>query len=287
MTTPDRLAAYLDRLRLAAAPAADADGLAHLQAAHRQAIAFENLDVRLGRPIRIDSERVFDKLVTRRRGGYCFEQNRLFSDMLAALGLPNRPLLARVRLGQPEDAVPPRTHVLLLVDLRESLWLADAGFGGSYVPPLPLQDGAEAVSGDGAIHRLRRIGRPGDLGGEWLLERAGPAGSTDGRAAAHADWQAQYSFDLAPVAQDDLEQCNHWTSTRPETRFTRTPVVSIARAEGFASLTDPVRREHRGGVSQERLVDGPQDYAARLADLFGLNFAPEEAAALPLFAAQR
>ncbi|ODT85121.1 MAG: arylamine N-acetyltransferase [Sphingobium sp. SCN 64-10] len=280
MTTPDRLAAYLDRLRLAAAPAADADGLAHLQAAHRQAIAFENLDVRLGRPIRIDSERVFDKLVTRRRGGYCFEQNRLFSDMLAALGLPNRSLLARVRLGLPDDVTPPRTHVLLLVDLAGTPWIADAGFGASYVPPLPLEDGATARSDDGAAHRLRRIGARGDLGGEWLLERAGPASATDGRAAPHADWQPQYSFDLAPVAPDDLEQCNHWTSTRPGTRFTSLQIVSIPLPGGFATMTDGVLRIYRDGTASERTIEGSDDHRAVLAELFHLAVDPADIEAL-------
>lgn len=77
---------YLQRIGLEATPAADADGVARLQLAHRQAIAFENLDIRLGRTILVDSASVFHKLVARGRGGYCFEQNRLFADVLTALG---------------------------------------------------------------------------------------------------------------------------------------------------------------------------------------------------------
>ena len=125
-----RLAAYLERVGLAEAPPADAVGLQGLQHAHRMAIPFENVDVRLGREIRIDSEGVFDKLVVRRRGGYCFEQNRLFADVLAELGLPSRPLLARARLGPQSAEHPPRTHVLLLVEFGGEPWIADVGFGG-------------------------------------------------------------------------------------------------------------------------------------------------------------
>jgi N-hydroxyarylamine O-acetyltransferase len=211
---------YLDRIGLAAAPAADAEGVAALQLAHRWAIGFENLDARLGRGIRIDSASVFDKLVARGRGGYCFEQNRLFADVLAALGVENRPLLGRVLLSVPDHTVPPRTHVLLLITLNGRPWIADAGFGGSYVPPMPLEHGAEAATGDGARHRLLRVGNCGSTGGEWRLERAGPVAATDGRGATHVGWQPQYVFDLAEVAPDDLEMCNHWTSTRPDTRFT-------------------------------------------------------------------
>ncbi len=284
MTASDPLAAYLRRLRLDRAPAPDADGLARLQAAHRQTIAFENLDIRLGRPVRIDSAPVFDKLVTRRRGGYCFEQNRLFADMLAALGLPSRPLLARVRLGLPPDAAPPRTHVLLLAEIGGIRWIADAGFGGSYVPPLPLADGATVHSADGAAHRLRQVGGRGEPGGEWLLERAGPRDATDGRAAPHDGWQAQYSFDLSPVPPDDLEQCNHWTATRPQTRFTTLHVVSIALPDGFAALTDDRLKLHGGGSAHEQVLADTAAYQAALADLFGLALSPDEVAALPLFA---
>jgi len=96
MTDSFDLSAYLDRIGLKQPPPATAEGLAQVQRAHRLAIPFENLDVILGRGIRIDSASVFAKLVTARRGGYCFEQNRLFEDALIALGFTVRPLLARV-----------------------------------------------------------------------------------------------------------------------------------------------------------------------------------------------
>ncbi|HEY6814633.1 MAG TPA: arylamine N-acetyltransferase, partial [Croceibacterium sp.] len=95
-----------------------------MQRAHRQAIPFENLDILRRLPIALDTESLLKKLVANRRGGYCFEQNRLLADMLAELGVSTRPLLARVRLGQAGGAHPPRSHVLLLV---EGGWLADAG----------------------------------------------------------------------------------------------------------------------------------------------------------------
>jgi len=285
MTASDRLAAYLDRIGLPQPPTLDPAGLARLQAAHRQAIAFENLDIRLGRPIRIDSDSVFGKLVTRRRGGYCFEQNQLFSDMLAALGLVNRPLLARVWLGLPPGVMPPRTHMLLLTEMEGAPWIADAGFGGSFVPPIPLVDGVMRETPDGARHRLRRIGESGDLTGMWLLERAGPSTATDGRAHPHGDWQPQYSFDLAPVAPADLEQGNHWTSTRPDTRFTSLHVVSIALPDGFATLSETELAVHRAAGSERRTLRDPSDYARVLAGRFALSLSAEEVARLPLFAA--
>lgn len=254
-----------------------------MQRAHREAIAFENLDVRLGRAPAIDSDGAFAKLVAGMRGGYCFEQNRLYADMLAELGVVTRPLLARVRLGQPVDTHPPRSHVLLLAELADGAWIADVGFGGSYVPVLPLTDGAEAATTDGARHRLRRIGGPGSLGGEWLLERAGPVAATDGRAQPHGGWQPQYSFDLAEVAPADLEQANHWTATAPTSRFTLLHIATRALPDGFASLIDRTLTVSRGGQAEVREIADRQAYGKVLADMFGLALSPAELARLPLF----
>ncbi len=283
-TTRERLQAYLRRIGLDEAPTRDASGLARWLAAHRQSIPFENLDIPLGRGIAVDSDSVFNKLVVARRGGYCFEQNRLFSDMLAAAGFANRPMLARVRLQVPAGQTPPRTHVLLLVDVADEAWIADAGFGGSFVPPLPLEDGAAARTPDGAAHRLRRLGEAGRLAGEWVLERAGPVEATDGRFADDPNWQAQYSFDLAEVASEDLEQCNHWTSTRPGTRFTTLHIVSRVLPDGFAALTDRRLTFYSGGEAQTRTITDIGDYASSLRELFGLEIDEERVAGFPLFA---
>lgn len=291
------LETYLLRIGLGARPTADAAGLAALQFAHRQAIGFENFDVMLGRGISLDPERIFAKLVRGQRGGYCFEHNLLFAAMLRALGLPCRMLLARVWLGLEIEgalpqAVPPRTHVLLLVDAGEQLWLADAGFGAAYLPPLPLREGAGpetfgTSSPDGARHRLRRLRPRGGIAGEWVIERAGAASATDGRALLHPGnhegWQAQYSFDLAEVAPVDLEMSNHWTSSRAESRFTQLHLASIVLPEGFASLNGTRMTMHHQGRADAMELRDPEDYRAALADLFRIVLRGDEVKALGVF----
>lgn len=269
-----RLAAYLARVGLHAPPAPDAGGLAALQRAQRLAIAFENLDIPLGRGIAIDGDAVFAKLVGAGRGGYCFEQNRLLADMLALLGLPTRPLLARVWLLLPPGEVPPRTHTLLLARIGGEPWIADAGFGGGFCPPLPLRDGAAAQTADGASHRLRRAAAPGSVAGEWLLER---------RASAGADWQAQYGFDTAEVAPADLEAANHWTATRPGTRFTTLHVASRVLPTGLAALTDRTITLSEGAQSVSRPVETVDEWHALLTGTIGIALSREAVAALPLF----
>ena len=288
----DALGAYLLRIGIGQRPGRDPQGLADVQFAHRQAIGFENFDVRLGRGISLDPERIFAKLVRGQRGGYCFEHNILFATMLRALGWACRPLLARVWLGmEPDgtapDAVPPRTHVLLLVDVGGELWIADAGFGAAYVPPLPLVDGATATSADGANHRLRKVAPHGTLAGQWRLERAGPPAATDGRAVPHGDWQATYSFDLGEVAPVDLEMSNHWTATRPESRFTQMDLASIVLPQGFASLNGRRMTIHHAIADRDR-ADTMEfvevaDYRAALGDLFRIALSEEDVRGLGLF----
>lgn len=277
----DQLSAYLRRIGLSAVPAATLDGLIDLQRAHRQVIAFENLDIPLRRPIDVASEAVFAKLVERKRGGYCFEQNRLFCDALRALGFAVRPLLGRVHLGQPDHVVPPRTHMLLLVtfDLPGGTekWIADAGFGGAYTPPQRLGDHEIVTGPDGAHHRLVRQAEAGTLPGEWRLDRA-PADQPDA-------WSAQYSFEVAEVADVDLAQANHWTSTRAGERFTTLRIVSIALPQGFASLTERTCKVTAPGDVSEREIADAAEYRAILADRFGLRLSEDEVAALGLFPA--
>lgn len=273
------IAEYLARIGLSSAPSPDIAGIDRLQRAHTQSIAFENLDIRLGRGIRIDSESVFDKLVQRRRGGYCFEQNRLFSNVLTELGIANRPLLARGRLNLPPESTPPRTHVCLLARVESEEWLLDAGFGGLYIAPMRLIEGVVTRSG----HRLRRVGAAGSPEGQWWLERAAQPIPADGDETA-ADWQPQYSFDLFEVASDDLEQASHWTSTRANTRFTTGHIASISLANGFASLNDRQLTIYGPDGKEVRQLDDPADYADVLRSVFHLQVSDSEARALPLFA---
>ncbi|WP_206238556.1 arylamine N-acetyltransferase family protein [Novosphingobium terrae] len=275
------LDAYLSRIGLTGKPAPDAAGLEALQRAHRLSIGFENLDVMLGRPIHIDLVTIADKLIARHRGGYCFEHNALFGAMLTELGFTNRPLLGRVWLGSawPGEAttIPPQTHTLRLASIAGEPWIADAGFGGSYVPPLPLLDGAQAATPDGALHRLRRVGADGAATGEWLLERAGPASATDGRAQTHDTFQPQYSFTLAEVAPIDLELSNHWTFTRAGTRFTSACLVSIVLPDGFASLNGRRLSVHRAGQGEASEIASAAAWREVLGDLFRIDLGAEEA----------
>jgi len=145
------------------APLTDVDGylariglpslttLGEVHRAHAISIAFENFDPATGRPVSLDPAAVEDKLITRRRGGYCFEHNLLLAAALEALGVTRiEPMLARVRLG-PEGTPRPLNHLLLRVVDGNAVWLADVGFGGGgLLDPVPFAVGSRASSPAGA-----------------------------------------------------------------------------------------------------------------------------------------
>jgi N-hydroxyarylamine O-acetyltransferase len=262
---PAQLAAYFERISFRGTPRADGETLAALQRAHRFAVTFENLDIHLGRGIALAPERLFEKIVTGRRGGYCFEQNGLFLHILHAIGFEARPLLARVWLGA--EATPGRTHTLNLVRLDGAELIVDVGFGGSFVPPMTLAAGLEAATPDGARHRL--IADP-DHG--WMLERDGGEG-----------WAKQYSFTLDPAWPADLEMANHFTATRPGTRFTTLRIASAPRPDGYVSLIDRALTTSRMGRSEMREIADPEEYRRVLAEVFDLSLGLDEVEALGLF----
>ena len=133
------LDAYLERIGLAGRPS-----IAEVHRAHATSIPFENLDPYCGIPVSLAADDLEQKLVTRRRGGYCFEQNLLLKAALEELGAQVDLLLARVRAGAPPGVMRPRTHLVLGVRADGRDWLADVGFGlGTLLDPIPFAPGAE------------------------------------------------------------------------------------------------------------------------------------------------
>lgn len=138
------LDAYLRRIGYAGALDPGSATLEALHLAHASRIPFENLDILLGRPIRLDLGSLQAKLVRDGRGGYCFEQNLLLAAVLGRVGFDVTPLAARVRYRITRAV--PRTHALLVVETGGERWLADVGFGlEGLLMPVPLRAGAEST----------------------------------------------------------------------------------------------------------------------------------------------
>jgi N-hydroxyarylamine O-acetyltransferase len=252
------LDAYLERIGFAGALAADVDTLRALHRAHHATIPFENVDIALGRRVEVDLDSVQGKLVRRPRGGYCFEHNLLFAAVLERLGYAVTRLAARIH----PSGAGARTHMLLRVVLDGEPWLADVGFGGRLMEPLPLR--AEAVSQGGWRYRLRAAGP-----GVWRLEGSEPPG-----------WSDLYEFTLEPQRPIDYVVYNHYTSTHPRSPFVGQVVALRTEPDIRYALRGTQLTTTRPGDPADSADVDVDDLPGLLADRFGIRLDPDEQAAL-------
>jgi N-hydroxyarylamine O-acetyltransferase len=257
MDDPPRfdLDAYLGRIGYAGPLHPTAAVLEGLHLAHATHIPFENLDILLGRPIRLDLESLHAKLVGAKRGGYCFEQNTLFAAVLEKIGYPVTRLAARVRLGA--RRISPRTHMLLRVEADEAVWIADVGFGGEgLLKPLPLVAGEIARQCAWSF----RLVEEGNL---WVLQ-----------GLQRGTWQDQYAFTLEPNYEADFEVANHYTSTYPSSHFVHTLTAQLPTPEARYILRDRELVVARAEEETSRTVEDGEPLLRVLAEIFGLGFPP-------------
>jgi N-hydroxyarylamine O-acetyltransferase len=244
--------AYLKRIRYQGPLAPTAGTLRRLQVAHLLTVPFENLSIHSGEPIELDDERLFEKVVTRRRGGFCYELNGLFAALLRALGFEVVMLSAGV-MGSAGEYSPEFDHMALLVTLADR-WLVDVGFGDSFREPLLLDVRGEQVQ-DGSAYRIEEDGD-----GRRVLARRDAGG----------EWSAQYRFSLEPhVYADYAERCRYH-QTSPESHFMQGRVCSLALPDGRVTLSRMQLITTRGGERHERALANDMESAEALREHFGI-----------------
>ena len=247
------LDAYLARIGRPGPVAPDATTLRALHAAHVASIPFENLDVQMGLPIRLDLDSLQQKLVGRRRGGYCFEQNTLFLAVLRRAGFDVVPCEARVRRGA--TTLLPRTHMLLLVQMEGGRWLCDVGFGADGpLEPVPM---------DGGPHRQPQ-------GTFRVAAEAGGEGLNVLQSLQDGAWADLYAFRAEERFPVDYEMANHYTSTYPGSRFVTTLTAQRQDAEGRHILRNRAYARIQGDRAEGREL-APQEVIPILREVFGLD----------------
>ena len=244
---------YLERVGHREPLAADAATLAALHLAHATRVPFENLDILLGRGIRLDADSVYAKLVTARRGGYCFEQNLLFARVLQTIGYPLTLLAARVRYQTAR--ILPRTHMLLLVEADGERCVADVGFGGEgLLAPVRLESGVPSAQHAWTYRLLA-------ADGGWLMQ-----------ARDREGWHDLYAFTLEPQWPVDYEVANHYVSTHPNSRFVRTLTAQLPGPVVRQTLANRVLTTEHGFDMETRALASDEDLLDVLARIFGLPF---------------
>ena len=249
------LRCYAARIGYAGEYAATPEVLRALHFAHATHIPFENLDVLLGRPILLDPQSLWRKLVAGGRGGYCFEQNSLFAGVLEAVGFRLRRLAARVRLGT--SGVRPRLHMLLLVEAGGAQWLADVGFGADgLLHPIPFRPGEESAQ----FAWKYRVVPEGD---EYILQSWRPE-----------SWTDLYSFGLEAHYPIDYEVSNYYTSTFPGSYFRKALLAQLPGPELRVMLLNRKLIERTAAGVTETVVPDDEALLRVLAERFGLVFRP-------------
>jgi N-hydroxyarylamine O-acetyltransferase len=247
------LGAYLGRIGYSGRLDPTIETLRCLHVAHATHIPFENLDILLGRGIALDLKSLQAKLVTGRRGGYCFEQNTLFAAVLESLGFAVIRLAARVRFGS--KAIRPRSHMLLSVAVDSEPWLADVGFGG-----------------EGLLYPIRLNEEDEVRQGQWQF-RVCADGEVRVLQSLHADgWFDLYAFTQEPQFSVDYVVSNHFTSTFPQSPFVRSLIAQRNSLDARWTLHDRELTEER--PDRKTTINLPDDEAllVTLADVFTLEF---------------
>jgi N-hydroxyarylamine O-acetyltransferase len=222
---------------------------------HSRAIPFENLNAFLGLPVALDMASLQAKLIEGGRGGWCFEQNSLLSEVLRAHGVPVTWHAARVIMGRdPSLPLPSRGHMLLQVELDDGAYLIDVGFGG-LTPTVPLRLVTDQVqTTPHEPYRVRKID------GDFQVE-----------AEIRGAWQPLYRFGSERVTLSDYELANWYLVNHPASPFVDAPMLARPFDGGRYALQGAKLTIHSGGDSESRSLSSIQELRAVFADGFGLD----------------
>jgi N-hydroxyarylamine O-acetyltransferase len=252
---------YLERIGYSRAAGPDPATLTALHRAHVHAIPFENLEIQMGGSIKLDPETLQAKMVRRRRGGYCFEQNNLLLLALRSIGFTVEAREARVRQND-GGVVRPRTHMVLTVRCEDREWLADVGFGGDgLVEPMALDGGASEQAG--VFYRVATEGAT------RVLQR-----EVDGA------WEDLYAVQPESPVAVDFEVGNWFTSTYP-----RSPFVLTLTAQRVIQNTRHILRNLTYSIARGRKTEVREISRGELVPLLRGTFdldVPEDARFLAL-----
>ena len=243
---------YLQRIQFDDPGSADERTLREIHVAQLLSVPFENLSIHAGEPIALEDEALFEKIVGRKRGGFCYELNGLFAWLLRELGFNVSMLSAEVANSSGAYS-PAFDHMVLLVRLRKP-WLVDVGFGDLFGEPLPLVEGKVITQGT----RSFRLDR--ERAEKWVLMQCD----------TEAEWQAQYRFDLTPHAYPDYQPMCAFHQTSPDSHFTQRRICSRMTEEGRVTLSGMRLITTTLGERVERELADEREYADMLKLHFGV-----------------
>ena len=245
--TATQAIAYLDRIGIARPDRPDADFLGRLHSRHVRTVPFENLSIHLGEDIPLETGALFDKIVSRRRGGYCYEVNGAFAALLRSLGYRVSLLAARVSSG---EGFGPLSHLALRVDIDDEPWLVDVGFGRN--PELPL--------------RLDERGEQNDPRGVFRIEA-----TDEGDLDLYRDGSVLYRVEQRPREFVDFRAAHWYNRTSPDSHFAQSPFATLFTDEGTITLAGRRLITTKGAIRHEEELGSDEQVLATYSKHFGLD----------------
>ncbi len=216
-------------------------------------IPFENLDIHMGRRIRLNEDAFYEKIIKHHRGGFCYELNGSFASLLRKLGFKVRMLSARVA-SKTGGFSPEFDHMTLLVTMKDR-WLADVGFGDSFTEP-KLLDYLGPQTDSGRIYQItRKVGRR--LLSRWDAEKK--------------LWEPQYQFTLQPRKLADFAGRCKWHETSLNSHFRKGRMCTQLTPNGRVTLTDRKLIVTKGSKRIESSVKTRTEFNRLLQKQFGMN----------------
>jgi N-hydroxyarylamine O-acetyltransferase len=253
--------AWLRRIGYSGPTTPTLETLNRLILAHSHSICYETLDIMLGRPPKLDVASLQSKMITSKRGGYCFELNMLFRAGLRSLGYRITSLQGRVVRGIEIDAERPAIHMLLQVELPEGPYLADVGFGN--LAPTSALLLAPQIEQDTPHELMRFI----DIGGELTLQ-----------ARLNHGWQHIYRVIPYPRYDAEYEITNWYTGTHPETPYQNNIIVAKPgpNRTRITMYNARVTVRDTDGQAKKRWLATGSEFRDILRGEFGLNMSDED-----------
>lgn len=246
---------YLNRIQYRGSTEPNLQTLTALQAAHLQTVPFENLSVHYKEPIILTEEWLYNKIVERNRGGFCYELNGQFAWLLHELGFRVTKLSAGVANDKGEFG-PEFDHMTLMVHLDED-YLVDVGFGDSFRAPLRFNS-REAQSQSGMSYQISAEGEA------FVL-------SEQNSRDENPSMQAQYRFTLVPHQLTDYGGMCGYHQTSPKSSFTQKRVCTIATSNGRYTLSDLRLIITENGTRREQILNSEEEFKDILKEYFKIE----------------
>lgn len=248
------LKAYFNRIGYKDKAKPGLETLKKLHLLHTQSIPFENFNPLLGIPVELDLTSIQNKIIHQKRGGYCFEHNLLFTEVLKAIGFNARPLAARVFSNRHESDITAKSHALVLIELNHKKYIADTGFGGqSLTAPLQLvKDITQPTP-----HENYRIIKREDY---FILQ-----------VYLKGGWKTLYRFTLQKRYLIDFKVANWYTSTHPSSHFTYNLTVAIAKKGERHTLRNNIYRIHNNNTTVKEKLNSIEAIQKLLIEVFNLS----------------